>query len=200
MKTEKLSQNPASIARKWPQKQRKLRKKRTISPFLHRCDTPAKCATFGRNTLMYKQVACLFLSISGIGLPPAPALAQVTFSRDLAPVLLEKMRTVPPPWGRRAVQSLSFADARPRDGEFIGLDPLTEREIQIIEQWVSDGLAARHSGPDRVISRRVSVCLPAVPTSRVCCFILACSIGVGHAGVVKLADARDSKSRGVHSP
>ena len=70
-----------------------------------------RCGNFGCNTLMYKQVARV---LPVLALLPAPAFGQVTFSKDVAPVVFTQVRPVPPSWRIGTVQSADVRRARDR--------------------------------------------------------------------------------------
>jgi hypothetical protein len=122
----------------------------------HDADSDAH-RSFSRNTLMYKQVACILFAL---GVLSASALGQVTFSKDVAPVIFSKCAQCHHSGGSAPFSLLTYADARPRatqiaqlaasrlmppwkidpDGHnFIGLDPLTATEINILQRWAADG-------------------------------------------------------------
>ena len=113
---------------------------------------------FGCNTLIYKQLAQLLLVLA---LFPASAFGQVTFSRDVAPVVFTKCTQCHHPGGSAPFSLVTYAEARthatqmaivarnrimppwkvdPAGHEFIGLDPLTHAEIATLERWVADGV------------------------------------------------------------
>jgi tetratricopeptide (TPR) repeat protein/mono/diheme cytochrome c family protein len=106
---------------------------------------------------MYKQVAHLFAAIA---LLPAAASGQVTFSKDVAPVVFSKCAQCHHPGGSAPFSLLTYRDARPHATQmalltknrvmppwkvhpsgpkFIGLDLLSDAEIAIIERWVAEG-------------------------------------------------------------
>ena len=106
---------------------------------------------------MYKNVAPVLLFLS---LAPASASGQVTFSKDVAPVIYSKCVQCHQPGGSAPFSLLTYRDARthatqiglvaknrvmppwkadPSGQEFIGLDPLTETEIALLERWVAGG-------------------------------------------------------------
>jgi tetratricopeptide (TPR) repeat protein len=112
---------------------------------------------FGCNALIYKQLTQLLLVLA---LFPASALGQVTFSRDVAPVVFTKCTQCHHPGGSAPFSLITYAEARthatqmaivaknrimppwkvdPAGHQFIGLDPLTDAEIATIERWVADG-------------------------------------------------------------
>jgi tetratricopeptide (TPR) repeat protein/mono/diheme cytochrome c family protein len=107
---------------------------------------------------MYKQVTGLF--VGGVLLPVASASAQVTFNRDIAPILYSHCTQCHQPGGSAPFSLLTYSDVRPHAtqvglltknrlmppwkaeserGEFIGLDPLSDAEIDAIQRWVSEG-------------------------------------------------------------
>jgi len=106
---------------------------------------------------MYKQVARL---LSLLALLPASAFGQVTFSRDVAPVVFGRCGQCHHPGGSAPFSLLTYPEARPRATQmavvarnrvmppwkadpaghrFVGLDPLSEAEIAILQRWVADG-------------------------------------------------------------
>ena len=106
---------------------------------------------------MYKQVARLSLAV--LSLAP-PAFGQVTFSRDVAPVVFTKCAQCHHPGGSAPFSLVTYQAARPRAKQmalvtktremppwksapglhrFIGLDPLSEAEIALFQRWVADG-------------------------------------------------------------
>jgi tetratricopeptide (TPR) repeat protein len=106
---------------------------------------------------MYKQLAC---GLASIALMPASAFGQVTFSKDVAPIVFAKCAQCHHPGGSAPFSLLTYPEARPRAtqiarvtkaramppwkvdpaGEkFIGLDPLSNAEIAILQQWVAGG-------------------------------------------------------------
>jgi Tfp pilus assembly protein PilF len=106
---------------------------------------------------MYKQVALILLYLA---LLPASVFGQVTFAKDVAPVVFNKCTQCHHPGGSAPFSLLTYADARshatqialvarnrvmppwkadPAGHKFIGLDPLTDTEITILERWVADG-------------------------------------------------------------
>ena len=106
---------------------------------------------------MYKQVARLSLAV--LLLAP-PAFGQVTFSRDVAPVVFTKCAQCHHPGGSAPFSLVTYQAARPRAKQmalvtktremppwksapglhrFIGLDPLSEAEIALFQRWVADG-------------------------------------------------------------
>ena len=122
----------------------------------HSADSDAP-RSLSRNTLMYKQVACISFVL---GVLPASAVGQVTFSKEVAPVLFSKCTQCHHSGGSAPFSLLTYADARPRaaqiaqlaasrlmppwkvdpdDHRFIGLDPLTATEINILQRWAADG-------------------------------------------------------------
>jgi tetratricopeptide (TPR) repeat protein len=106
---------------------------------------------------MYKKLALL---LPYLALVPASALGQVTFAKDVAPVVFGKCAQCHHSRGSAPFSLLTYADARshatqmalvarsrvmppwksdPAGHKFIGLDPLTETEIDILQRWVADG-------------------------------------------------------------
>lgn len=106
---------------------------------------------------MYKQVAHV---LAALALMPAAAFGQVSFSKDVAPVVFRKCAQCHHPGGSAPFSLLTYREARPHAtqmalltrnrvmppwktdpaGEkFIGLDPLSESEIRILERWAAEG-------------------------------------------------------------
>jgi tetratricopeptide (TPR) repeat protein len=106
---------------------------------------------------MYKQVA---LILPYLTLLPTSAFGQVTFTKDVAPVVFSKCAQCHHPGGSAPFSLLTFAEARshatqlalvaakrvmppwkadPTGHKFIGLDPLTESEIAVLQRWVAQG-------------------------------------------------------------
>ncbi|MEO5739534.1 MAG: tetratricopeptide repeat protein [Vicinamibacterales bacterium] len=106
---------------------------------------------------MYKKVTLL---LACLVLFTIPAFGQVTFSRDVAPVVFTKCAQCHHPGGSAPFSLLTYTEARthatqmaivartrvmppwkadPAGHKFIGLDPLTQSEIAILQQWVADG-------------------------------------------------------------
>jgi tetratricopeptide (TPR) repeat protein len=90
----------------------------------------------------------------------AAPLPQVTFSKDVAPVLFNRCGRCHHPDGPAPFSLLTYSDARPRArliasatknrymppwkaepgyGEFVGQQPLTDAEIDVIQNWVAQG-------------------------------------------------------------
>ena len=107
---------------------------------------------------MYKQVA---LILHCLALLPASAFGQVTFTKDVAPVVFRKCSQCHHPGGSAPFSLLTYGEARshatqialvarnrvmppwkadPAGEKFIGLDPLTEAEIGILQRWIADGV------------------------------------------------------------
>lgn len=101
---------------------------------------------------MYKQVARILLLLA---LAPATALGQVTFSKEVAPIVFAKCGRCHHPQGSAPFSLLTYRDARshatqmallaksrlmppwkadPAGHKFIGLDPLSEEEIAILQK------------------------------------------------------------------
>ena len=112
---------------------------------------------------MYKNVAPVSLILA---LLPATTFGQVTFAKDVAPVVFTKCSQCHHPGGSAPFSLLTYREARshatqiavvaktrvmppwkvdPAGHKFIGLDPLTDSEIAILEKWVADG--AREGNP-----------------------------------------------------
>jgi tetratricopeptide (TPR) repeat protein len=106
---------------------------------------------------MYKQLARV---LACLALLPASAFGQVTFSKDVAPVVFAKCAQCHHPDGSAPFSLLTYREARshatqialaarnrvmppwkadPAGHKFIGLDPLSDSEIRILERWVVDG-------------------------------------------------------------
>ncbi len=106
---------------------------------------------------MNKQVALLLTAILSVA---APAIGQVTFSRDVAPVLFDKCSQCHRPGGSAPFSLVEYREARqhatqmalltktramppwkarPSYDKFIGMHPLTDDEIEIFQRWVADG-------------------------------------------------------------
>ena len=106
---------------------------------------------------MYKHVARVFALLA---LLPASAFGQVTFSKDVAPVVFDKCGQCHHPGGSAPFSLLTYPEARshatqmalvarnrvmppwkadPAGHKFIGLDPLSDAEIAILERWAADG-------------------------------------------------------------
>jgi tetratricopeptide (TPR) repeat protein len=106
---------------------------------------------------MYKEVArVLAVLFTSAG----PLLGQTTFAGDVAPILFAKCSQCHRPEGSAPFSLLTYSSARthatqialvtksrvmppwkaaPQPDEFIGLDPLSDAEIAIIQRWVADG-------------------------------------------------------------
>ncbi len=106
---------------------------------------------------MYKQVARL---LPILALLPASAFGQVTFSKEVAPVVFSKCVQCHHPGGSAPFSLLTYTEARthatqmaivarnrvmppwkvdPAGHRFIGLDPLSDAEIAMLQRWVADG-------------------------------------------------------------
>ena len=106
---------------------------------------------------MYKHVAPILLFL---WLAPVSALGQVTFSKDVAPIVFGKCAQCHQPEGSAPFSLLTYRDARshatqialvaknrvmppwkadPEGHAFVALDPLSVSEIAILERWVADG-------------------------------------------------------------
>jgi tetratricopeptide (TPR) repeat protein len=91
---------------------------------------------------------------------PATAHAQVTFTKDIAPIVFSRCATCHHPDGSAPFSLLTYAEVKRRatqialatksrfmppwkanapDGEFIGQHPLTDGEIAAIQQWAEQG-------------------------------------------------------------
>ena len=106
---------------------------------------------------MYKQLARV---LACLALLPASAFGQVTFSKDVAPVVFARCAQCHHPDGSAPFSLLTYREARshatqialttrnrvmppwkadPAGHKFIGLDPLSDSEIRVLERWVADG-------------------------------------------------------------
>lgn len=106
---------------------------------------------------MYKQVA---LVVSAWVFLAEPAFAQVTFSKDIAPLVFSKCAQCHRPGGSAPFSLLTYQAARshatqmalltknrtmppwkvaPAHDAFIGLDPLSDAEIETFQLWVAHG-------------------------------------------------------------
>jgi tetratricopeptide (TPR) repeat protein len=107
--------------------------------------------------LIHKQVASLF----GLAVLVAiPAFGQVTFAKDVAPIVFVKCVQCHHPDGSAPFSLLAYSSARshatqialvtrnrvmppwkaePSPDKFLGIDPLTDSEIDILQRWVADG-------------------------------------------------------------
>src|SRR5687768_948266 len=107
---------------------------------------------------MYKKVALILHCLT---LWPAAASGQVTFTKDIAPVVFRKCSQCHHAGGSAPFSLLTYEEARshatqmalvarnrvmppwkadPTHHKFIGLDPLTEAEIAILQRWIADGV------------------------------------------------------------
>ncbi len=106
---------------------------------------------------MYKHVGRL---VAVVLVAATPAFGQVTFTKDVAPIASRSCVQCHRPGGSAPFSLLSYASARshatqialvtknrvmppwkadPSAHKFIGLDPLTNAEIEIFQRWVADG-------------------------------------------------------------
>jgi tetratricopeptide (TPR) repeat protein len=106
---------------------------------------------------MYKQVGHL---LAALVFSVAPAFGQVTFSKDVAPIVVRKCVQCHYEGGSGPFSLITYASARshatqialvtknramppwkvdPSEHKFIGFDPLTDTEIEIFQRWVADG-------------------------------------------------------------
>ena len=113
---------------------------------------------------MYKQVGHL---LAALVFSSAPAFGQVTFSKDVAPIAFRKCVQCHYDGGSAPFSLLTYSTARshatqialvtksramppwkvdPSEHRFIGLDPLTDAEIEVFQRWVADGA---HEGDRR---------------------------------------------------
>lgn len=93
-------------------------------------------------------------------LTEAAPLPQTTFSKDIAPILFHRCGSCHHPHGSAPFSLLTYSDARPRAtliasatknramppwkaepgyGEFVGQQPLSDSEIDVIQDWVAHG-------------------------------------------------------------
>lgn len=107
---------------------------------------------------MYKQVGGLCLGISFLAVHSS--VAQPTFSKDVAPIVFARCAQCHHPGGSAPFSLLTYGAARshatqiamltknrlmppwkvePGHGDFIGLDPLSQSEIDAIQRWVAAG-------------------------------------------------------------
>ena len=120
-------------------------------------------------TPMAGSAAVLFALGVAVIVPAQPALQggpvrPVTFSEDIAPLLFDRCVMCHHPDGPAPFSLLTFDDVKPRatliaaatqahfmppwktapgSPEFVGQHPLSEREIDVIRQWVANGAPAR---------------------------------------------------------
>jgi tetratricopeptide (TPR) repeat protein len=119
---------------------------------------------FACNALIYKHVARVSrgftLAAIAVFLPPAAAFGQVTFAKDVAPVVFAKCAQCHHPGGSAPFSLLTYESARrhatqmalltknrvmppwkaaPEHGKFVGLNPLRDAEIELFQQWVEQG-------------------------------------------------------------
>ncbi len=106
---------------------------------------------------MYKQVGHV---VAVLAFASAPAFGQVTFSKEVAPIAFRKCVQCHHTGGSAPFSLLDYVSARshatqialvtknrvmppwkvdPSEHKFIGLDPLTNAEIEIFQRWVADG-------------------------------------------------------------
>ncbi len=107
---------------------------------------------------MYKQVIGLLLVVALW--PPKPLMGQVTFSKDIAPLVFSRCGQCHHSNGSGPFSLLTYTAARqhatqmalathsrlmppwkaePGSGDFVGLQPLSDAEIDLIQQWVAQG-------------------------------------------------------------
>jgi tetratricopeptide (TPR) repeat protein len=132
-------------------------KNRTFSPFVCRHDERGGQLNFVGKALMYKQVA---LVLGVFALAAVPASAQVTFAKDVAPIIFRRCAQCHRPDGSAPFSLLTYQSAKQHatqlarltrsramppwkavapQGTFVGLDPLSESEIQVFERWAAEG-------------------------------------------------------------
>ena len=106
---------------------------------------------------MYKQVSGLLLAISWLTAWPASGQ---TFNKDVAPIVFARCAQCHHPGGSAPFSLVTYADARPHatqmalltknrlmppwkvepgHGAFIGLEPLSASEIEVIQRWAVAG-------------------------------------------------------------
>jgi len=106
---------------------------------------------------MYKHVGRL---VAVVLVAATPAFGQVTFTKDVAPIAFRSCVQCHRPEGSAPFSLLSYSSARshakqialvtknrvmppwkadPSAQKFIGLDPLTDDEIDVFQRWVADG-------------------------------------------------------------
>ena len=128
-----------------------------LLPFLRQNTQLGAYASSACNALIYKQVAPILLFLL---LVPVAALGQVTFSKDVAPILFSKCAQCHHPGGSAPFSLMTYREARshatqialvaktrvmppwkadPTGPSFVGLDPLSATDIAILERWVADG-------------------------------------------------------------
>jgi tetratricopeptide (TPR) repeat protein len=138
-------------------------KKRALLPYIRLYRDILARANVACNTLIYKQLAAVLAFLAVL---PAGAFGQVTFTKDVAPILFASCAQCHRPGGSapfslvtyrearsHATQIASVAKARvmppwkvdPSEHKFIGLDPLTDLQIAMLGKWVEDG--AREGNP-----------------------------------------------------
>ena len=109
---------------------------------------------------MFKHLAYVLVAIAINASGAWPAFGQVTFSKDIAPIVFSKCAQCHHPDGSAPFSLLTYSSARahatqmalvtktrlmppwkaaPQHDKFIGLDPLSSAEISIFQQWVADG-------------------------------------------------------------
>src|SRR5471030_610604 len=126
------------------------------------------CRSYSRSAAI---LACLALALA---LSAAPAEAQtVTFSKDVAPLLIDRCGMCHHPGGSAPFSLLTYADAKrrameiatvtahrymppwkadPADGPFVGQHPLSDAEIGMLRRWSDEGAPegdARDMPPSR---------------------------------------------------
>jgi tetratricopeptide (TPR) repeat protein len=143
--------------------------KQTLSPLIRRCAPRRFYGNFDSNTLMYKHYplsASFFLA--ALLFTPGSALGQVTFTKDVAPIVFSQCGQCHHPGGTAPFSLLGYQSARQHAtqmamltknrlmppwnaqsdyGPFIGLHPLTDAQIDVIQRWVAAG-APEGSGRD----------------------------------------------------
>src|SRR5471030_635737 len=131
---------------------------------------PQTCRSYSRSAGLR---ACLALALA---LSAAPAEAQtVTFSKDVAPLLIDRCGMCHHPGGSAPFSLLTYADVKrrateiatvtarrfmppwkadPADGPFVGQHPLTGGEIAMLQRWSENGAPEGDSRQSSVISRQ----------------------------------------------
>jgi tetratricopeptide (TPR) repeat protein/mono/diheme cytochrome c family protein len=117
-----------------------------------------------------KRLTIAFVFLAAVWVArPADAQAPVTFSRDIAPIFVDKCGVCHRPNGAAPFSLLTYASAKqhatqvaaatrtrfmppwksePGLGEFVGQRHLTENEIALIERWVAGGALEGEARPE----------------------------------------------------
>jgi len=109
---------------------------------------------------MYKEVVRLFPVLGALTLAVSPASAQTTFTRDVAPIVFRSCAQCHHPDGSAPFSLLTYQAARPHatqmalltksrvmppwkvapsHDKFIGLDPLSDADVEVFQRWVAEG-------------------------------------------------------------